>query len=118
MADLTFIGSVLVAVFGFFLFYRYGPFRKSGSTENAASAATTVIDKGEGRSQDGHDDVIIVGAGVAGAALAHTLGKVVIIFFVSIYCVLFFIYFWICINISWLYILFLISVLRLTMICG
>ncbi|KAL8490216.1 hypothetical protein ACS0TY_025454 [Phlomoides rotata] len=78
MADLTFIGSVLVAVLGVFLFYRLRKNAKSASTEKAscaASTATTVIDKGEGRSNDRIDDVIIVGAGVAGAALAHTLGK-------------------------------------------
>ncbi|KAL8482090.1 hypothetical protein ACS0TY_028294 [Phlomoides rotata] len=78
MADLTLIGSVLVAVLGVFLFYRSRKNAKSASTEKAscvASTATPVIDKGEGRSNDLHDDVIIVGAGVAGAALAHTLGK-------------------------------------------
>lgn len=82
--DLILLGSVLVAVFGFFLFYHYGLLRKNEknwSPEKGNSAATTVIDEGECRSRDGGDDVIIVGAGVAGAALAHTLGRVMLFFF-------------------------------------
>lgn len=90
MADLTFIGSLLLAVLGLFLFYALNKSRKSGQTEQgtgAASTATTVSDRGEGRSKDRQDDVIIVGAGVAGAALAHTLGKVLI--FLSSICFVF-----------------------------
>lgn len=45
--------------------------------ENGVTAVTTTVAvAGECRSDS---DVIIVGAGVAGAALAHTLGKVVFI---------------------------------------
>ncbi|KAL8492801.1 hypothetical protein ACS0TY_024118 [Phlomoides rotata] len=71
MTDLTFIGSVLV----WFILRKNA---KSGSTEKASctvSIATTVINKGEGRLNDRRDDIIIVGVGVSGAALAHTLGK-------------------------------------------
>lgn len=78
MDDLTLLGSVLVAILGALLFYRCGFLKKyeeSGLMEKEDTAAT-VIDKRDCRSRDGGDDVIIVGAGVAGAALAHTLGKV------------------------------------------
>ncbi|KAL2505635.1 Squalene epoxidase 1 [Abeliophyllum distichum] len=82
MVDQTLLGSVLAALFGFAIFYGFFIFRKTGGARKSClreeSAATTVIDGGECRSKDGgrdHFDVIIVGAGVAGAALAHTLGK-------------------------------------------
>ncbi|KAL2458690.1 Squalene epoxidase 1 [Abeliophyllum distichum] len=82
MVDQTLLGSVLAALFGFAIFYGFLIFRKTGGARKSClreeSAATTVIDGGECRSKDeGRDyfDVIIVGAGVAGAALAHTLGK-------------------------------------------
>lgn len=75
--------NVLAALFGFAIFYGFLIFRKAGGTRKSClpeeTAATTVIDGGECRSKDGggeYFDVIIVGAGVAGAALAHTLGKV------------------------------------------
>lgn len=79
MVDLALLGSVLVAVLGFFLFCRYGFLRKieeSGQSAKGDTAAATVVDKRECGSRDGGDDIIIVGAGVAGAALAYTLGKV------------------------------------------
>ncbi|KAK6160573.1 hypothetical protein DH2020_003954 [Rehmannia glutinosa] len=83
--DLTLLGSVLAALFGFLVLYYYGFSRKnekSWSTENGNSTTnTTTIAEGECGSRDGGDDVIIVGAGVAGAALAHTLGKVFLFFF-------------------------------------
>ncbi|KAL2529468.1 Squalene epoxidase 1 [Forsythia ovata] len=82
MVDQTLLGSVLAALFGFAIFYGFLIFRKTGGARKSCfpeeSAATTVIDGGECRSKDGgrdYFDVIIVGAGVAGAALAHTLGK-------------------------------------------
>ncbi|CAA2971267.1 squalene monooxygenase-like [Olea europaea subsp. europaea] len=74
--------NVLAALFGFAIFYGFLIFRKAGGTRKSClpeeTAATTVIDGSECRSKDGggeYFDVIIVGAGVAGAALAHTLGK-------------------------------------------
>ncbi|KAK4387631.1 Squalene epoxidase 1 [Sesamum angolense] len=80
--DLALLGSLFAALLGFFVFCRYGLSRKDkkdcsrGNGKNAASATTTTtaFDGGD-VSRDGGYDVIIVGAGVAGAALAHTLGK-------------------------------------------
>ncbi|CAI9777206.1 unnamed protein product [Fraxinus pennsylvanica] len=82
MVDRDVLGFVLAAVFGFAIFYGFLIFRKTGGTRKSClqeeTASTTVIDGGESRSKDGggdYFDIIIVGAGVAGAALAHTLGK-------------------------------------------
>ncbi|KAK4428745.1 Squalene monooxygenase SE1 [Sesamum alatum] len=81
MVDLTLLGFVLAALFGFLGLYSYGLLRKSQRScsgeqgDDFASTTTTVIDEGECGSRDGGCDVIIVGAGVAGAALAYTLGK-------------------------------------------
>lgn len=82
MVDRNVLGFVFAALFGFAIFYGFLTFRKTGGTRKRClpeeTAATTVIDGGECRSKDGggdYFDVIIVGAGVAGAALAHTLGK-------------------------------------------
>ncbi|KZV54514.1 hypothetical protein F511_01312 [Dorcoceras hygrometricum] len=80
MVDLTLWPSVLAAFLGVLLFF-YGLSRKnkaSSSSEEEPGAATTtatVTDDGDFGSRNVRDDVIIVGAGVAGAALAHTLGK-------------------------------------------
>ncbi|KAL0361272.1 UNVERIFIED_CONTAM: Squalene monooxygenase SE1 [Sesamum radiatum] len=85
MADLTLLGFILAALSGFLGLYCYGLLRKSqrscsveegdGFTSTTTAAATTVIGEGECGSRDDGCDVIIVGAGVAGAALAYTLGK-------------------------------------------
>ncbi|KAL0322959.1 UNVERIFIED_CONTAM: Squalene epoxidase 1 [Sesamum angustifolium] len=80
--DLALLGSLFAALLGFFVFCRYGLSRKDkkdcspGNGKNAASATTTTtaFDGGDVSRDDGYD-IIIVGAGVAGAALAHTLGK-------------------------------------------
>ncbi|XP_052188297.1 squalene monooxygenase SE2-like [Diospyros lotus] len=69
---------VLLAVLYNLLVKRNGQRRNSAAAASDAAAATTTTTpttaiNGECRSKD--SDVIIVGAGVAGAALAHTLGK-------------------------------------------
>lgn len=78
MADLTLLLSLFLAFLGILGFY-YLLWRKSDATSSAEDGATatktTAILEGECGSTDGGDDVIIVGAGVAGAALAYTLGK-------------------------------------------
>lgn len=87
--DLTLLASLLPLIFGSLFLYYYGVSlstknRKTGSTERgnaATTTTTTVIGQGDGGLRDDGDDVIIVGAGVAGAALAHTLGKVMIFLF-------------------------------------
>ncbi|XP_042017658.1 squalene monooxygenase SE1-like [Salvia splendens] len=77
MVDLTLLGSLLLAILGAFLFFRNGFLKKTEESkgDTAAAAAATVVDERECRSGEGGDDIIIVGAGVAGAALAYTLGK-------------------------------------------
>ncbi|XP_009621693.1 squalene monooxygenase SE1 [Nicotiana tabacum] len=84
MVDMGLSGSVLAVVFGFvavlwFFIQRNGG-RKDKNNDPATattSTTTTTVYDGECRSKDANDnaDIIIVGAGVAGAALAHTLGK-------------------------------------------
>lgn len=84
MVDLGLSGSVLavvlgfVAVFWFFIQRIGGPGKVKIDDPATTSTTTTTVYSGESISKDGNDDVdiIIVGAGVAGAALAHTLGKV------------------------------------------
>lgn len=84
MVDLGFPGSALAVVLGFiaviwFYIPRSGCRSKDETNDPATtSTTTTTVYNGESRSKDGNDDIdiIIVGAGVAGAALAHTLGKV------------------------------------------
>ncbi|PIN00104.1 Squalene monooxygenase [Handroanthus impetiginosus] len=78
MADLALLGSVFAAIFGFLVLFSYGLSRKNEKSQNSVASTTTTttaIDGRECASRDGGDDVIIVGAGVAGAALAYTLGK-------------------------------------------
>ncbi|PSR99943.1 Squalene monooxygenase [Actinidia chinensis var. chinensis] len=79
MADQYVLGSVLASVLALVVLYNLFVKRnaRGESTADATKAATTAI-SGECRSKNGGGDdvdVIIVGAGVAGAALAHTLGK-------------------------------------------
>ncbi|GFP92730.1 squalene monooxygenase [Phtheirospermum japonicum] len=74
--DLILLGSVLAALFGLFVFYYVLPRKNEKNSAARATTNTTTIAEEECGSKDGGDeDVIIVGAGVAGAALAHTLGK-------------------------------------------
>lgn len=73
------VGPIVAVVLGLLTFY--GLFLRRNSSRRAAVergdsyAATTAVVGGECRSRNSDVDVIIVGAGVAGAALAHTLGK-------------------------------------------
>lgn len=82
MAEHLLIASIFASVIGFTLIYTFFliktvgkvvPAGTTGGGGNNTSSVTTSIN-GECRSED-DADVIIVGAGVAGAALAHTLGK-------------------------------------------
>lgn len=74
MADFTLLFSFLTALIGVSFFFYYAK-RKNSPVDNDGCSATTTAFV-DGVSKDGESDVIIVGAGVAGAALAHTLGKV------------------------------------------
>ncbi|RDX70242.1 hypothetical protein CR513_50536, partial [Mucuna pruriens] len=53
----------------------FTPNNRCGSSETAAQNITTAAGECRSSNRDGDLDVIIVGAGVAGSALAHTLGK-------------------------------------------
>lgn len=79
MVDQYLAGTVLAALFGLAAAYAFF-FKRSGGGGRVAKGgvSTTSIVNGDcGSRSSGHGDadVIIVGAGVAGAALAHTLGK-------------------------------------------
>ncbi|CAI9753509.1 unnamed protein product [Fraxinus pennsylvanica] len=79
MADQTLLASIFALLFGFVVLYRL-VFKKNGETksesESSAVTTTAVISRSKnGADVDVDADVIIVGAGVAGSALAHTLGK-------------------------------------------
>ncbi|PHT32405.1 hypothetical protein CQW23_28742 [Capsicum baccatum] len=69
------IAFILAVIFGFGAIRLLFMNRKRIKSEGTATTAT-IVDDGECRLKDVDADVIIVGAGVAGAALAHTLGKV------------------------------------------
>ncbi|KAM1289267.1 hypothetical protein ACFX13_016916 [Malus domestica] len=82
MADQYLLGWIFATVLGVVFLYRALAKRSDEKgrglveEENRSECVKSVmVSNGECRSTDGDVDVIIVGAGVAGAALAHTLGK-------------------------------------------
>nr|GMC97107.1 squalene monooxygenase-like [Ipomoea batatas] len=67
-------GTFMVSLLGFVLFYVMS--KKASETRRNGAGTPTCTDNGEcGARKESDADVIIVGAGVAGGALAHTLGK-------------------------------------------
>lgn len=68
----------LIAVYGTVATRRSNNNRRASLEEEERSRGCLTVSDAECRSADGDVDVIIVGAGVAGSALAHTLGKVLI----------------------------------------
>lgn len=81
VVDQYLLGWILASVLG--LIAVYSTVAKSRSNRRALLAersecvkSVTVSNAAECRSAEDDVDVIIVGAGVAGSALAHTLGKV------------------------------------------
>lgn len=84
------VGTVLVSLFGFafpFLLWSNNNRKKKDCGDQFKIQTNSVngSDIVECSPEHGSiDDVIIVGAGVAGAALAHTLGKVNSFFFFSL----------------------------------
>ena len=75
------LGAIVVSVFALFLaIYSFVAAKKKVAGEartEAVNCVAAAAANGECRSANAADaDVIIVGAGVAGSALAHTLGKV------------------------------------------
>lgn len=74
--DLILLVSVLAALSGVFIFYYSSALSRRNEKTNSAASETTTTAIAEGVCGSKDDvDVVIVGAGVAGAALAHTLGK-------------------------------------------
>ncbi|KAL2454890.1 Squalene epoxidase 1 [Abeliophyllum distichum] len=74
MVDQTFLGSIFAFLFGFVVLYHL-VFKKNSERESESSDVTTTLIERSKNGGESDIDVIIVGAGVAGAALAHTLGK-------------------------------------------
>lgn len=85
MVDPYTMGWILASVLGLIaLYYLVVKNKNHGepSPENESECVKSVAPINEEcRSKKGDADVIIVGAGVAGSALAHTLGKVNFIVF-------------------------------------
>lgn len=80
MIDQYIFGGFIASLFGFVLLYnlRRKTRKTKGSKVVGKDECINISAAGDGlRKEDGGDaDIIIVGAGVAGAALAYTLGKV------------------------------------------
>ncbi|GAB2231809.1 hypothetical protein Droror1_Dr00010823 [Drosera rotundifolia] len=68
------VGSVVVSLLGFLLFSAVAKSTRTRSEERSEVVEKTKVGRRSGEEEDAAE-VIIVGAGVAGAALAHTLGK-------------------------------------------
>ncbi|KAL9269757.1 Squalene monooxygenase SE1-like protein [Drosera capensis] len=71
------VGSVVVSLLGFLLFSTLAKSMRTRSEEQSDVVEKTKVGRRSGEEEKEEDaaEVIIVGAGVAGAALAHTLGK-------------------------------------------
>lgn len=86
MADHYTLGGIFFsALLALFALYNFVFARKSRIVSSAASpqcitSITTAAGECRSPVSSGEFDVIIVGAGVAGSALAHTLGKVFLIY--------------------------------------
>jgi hypothetical protein len=76
------VGGVAASLLGFVLLYSFrGKKTTRASMEMTRNGSVKKLENGLCRSGiAGSTDVIIVGAGVAGAALAYSLGKVVLYF--------------------------------------
>lgn len=93
-------GGIIASLLGLFfvLSLLHEKKRKKKKNENASSiefqsSSEKISGGGECRSDGSATDVIIVGAGVAGSALAYTLGKVIIVFYSALFHLQF--WFWI-----------------------
>lgn len=81
MMDLYLLGWILSSVLSLFALYSLvfsGKRNSAASVKPSQRGESVTTDAGEIKSEklNRDADVIIVGAGIAGAALAHTLGKV------------------------------------------
>ena len=81
MVDERALGWILASLLGLFALYKLAVKSKNSNSKaspvkRSECVKSTETTNGECRSKSDDVDVIIVGAGVAGSALAHTLGKV------------------------------------------
>jgi hypothetical protein len=81
MVDQSLFGWIFASVLGLVAIYNLVAKKNrvgvSSEARSEGMKSFTTTTKGECRSGNGDVDVIIVGAGVAGGALAHTLAKVI-----------------------------------------
>jgi squalene monooxygenase len=81
MVDQSLLGWILAPVLGLLAIYtlvvKKNRVGVSSETRGECVKSVATTTNGECRSGNSDIDVIIVGAGVAGAALAHTLAKVI-----------------------------------------
>lgn len=86
------VGGVVASLLAFVLLFSVrGKKTTRASMDMTRNGSVKTLENGLCRSEiAGSTDVIIVGAGVAGAALAYTLGKVMLYFLFSLYKRVFF----------------------------
>ncbi|KAH9610991.1 hypothetical protein KSS87_001012 [Heliosperma pusillum] len=70
-----YVVSVIIAGFVIVIVILFSTFRRRKFGENDGGLIRTEVVRSSDDGDSGHIDVIVVGAGVAGAALAHTLAK-------------------------------------------
>ncbi|KAL3843821.1 hypothetical protein ACJIZ3_001224 [Penstemon smallii] len=88
MIDQYILGSFVASLFGFVLLYKLRRKIKKPKSNSKIGNKNECIngsaaDGGSQADSAGEVDVIIVGAGVAGAALAYTLGKITLIYLIG-----------------------------------
>lgn len=93
-ADQYIVATLFASVFGFLLLYvlhRKKSLKSVKDDEIRTNIVQSSINTGDSSPETNSGiDVIIVGAGVAGAALAHTLGKVLFLSFFFLFFIFFF----------------------------
>lgn len=72
------LGGIFAFLVGFFLYYGSSSQKNDIKKNKVVTAKENEFLDGEFKSKE-ETDVIIVGAGVAGAALAYTLGKQILV---------------------------------------
>jgi squalene monooxygenase len=85
MVDSYALGFIITFVITFFSLYNFLFSRKNRSEPTTTENITTATGECRSFNPNGDVDIIIVGAGVAGSALAYTLGKVFYYFHFNIY---------------------------------